>query len=86
MSNQPKNPYAFPRPYSVDDYGDRPQSMDAQEGMSLRDYFAAFAMQAIISTPRPFIIKETGKEIKEIYEIAEQAYELADAMLKASQS
>lgn len=50
----------------------------AQEGMTLRDYFAAKAMQGIlVNTERnQFSFSETG-------EIASKAYELADAMLKA---
>jgi hypothetical protein len=39
-------------------------------GMSLRDYFAAKAMQALIDNDHLF------------FEIPTQAYELADAMLK----
>lgn len=50
----------------------------AQEGMTLRDYFAAKAMAGIlVNTERnEFSFSETGK-------IASKAYELADAMLKA---
>jgi len=40
-------------------------------GMTLRDYFAAKAMQALIDNDHLF------------FEIPTQAYELADAMLKA---
>lgn len=47
-----------------------------QEGMTLRDYFAAKAMQSI---------RETAPATT--YEhIAEYAYELADAMLKAREA
>jgi hypothetical protein len=49
---------------------------DIETGMSLRDYFAAKAMQGILadsSTP-------------EIMDIAGAAYEIADAMLKARQA
>lgn len=47
-------------------------------GMTLRDYFAAKAMNGIlVNTERnQFSFSETG-------EIASKAYELADAMLKA---
>ncbi|HFT7325471.1 TPA: hypothetical protein ACGRV1_003125 [Proteus mirabilis] len=50
----------------------------AQEGMTLRDYFAAKAMAGIlVNTERnEFSFSKTG-------EIASKAYELADAMLKA---
>jgi hypothetical protein len=58
---------AFPRPTSgVDQY--------AQTGMTLRDYFAAKALQGIL----------TDAEIAMgISEIAELAYKYADAMMKA---
>jgi len=47
-------------------------------GMTLRDYFAAKAMQAIITLPeKPFVSFE---------EIARKAYEQADAMLSARES
>lgn len=43
-------------------------------GMDLRDYFAAKAMQGLISCgDEPFLISD----------MAESAYEMADAMLKA---
>ena len=45
------------------------------EGMTLRDYFAAKAMQGILNDPswRGLVCKT----------VAETAYEMADAMLKA---
>jgi hypothetical protein len=46
------------------------------EGMGLRDYFAAKAMQAMLSSPNcPMHVKES--------ELATQAYHTADAMLRA---
>lgn len=52
-----------------------PTDYDAEDGMSLRDYFAAKAMQGLIAcgldAPAPTV--------------AESAYRLADAMLKARQ-
>lgn len=61
---------AFPVAYSNEDF--------IQEGATLRDYFAAKAMNGIlVNTERnQFSFSETG-------EIASKAYELADAMLKA---
>ena len=44
------------------------------EGMTLRDYFAAKAMQAILSNP-----EYTGEDSG----LAAQSYNVADAMLKA---
>jgi hypothetical protein len=46
--------------------------------MTLRDYFAAKAMQSIVSS---WIIKDIYPETNLI--IAEHAYKIADAMLKA---
>jgi hypothetical protein len=44
------------------------------EGMTLRDYFAAKAMQAIL---------QLGADSSEFHMDADAAYEMADAMLKA---
>ena len=57
-----------------------PLAIDKQvlhEGMTLRDYFAAKAMQAILSNPE-FGDKDT--------DIAGSAYWAADAMLKAREA
>lgn len=61
---------AFPRPCAEnqDEYN------SAQDGMSLRDYFAAKAMQSIVST--------TDGNPNE-FACARIAYAVADAMLKA---
>jgi hypothetical protein len=47
------------------------------EGVSIRDYFAAKALQGLISEPS---IKATAAEF------ATQAYRVADAMMKARES
>ena len=57
------NEKAFPNPHLRDD-----------SGMSLRDYFAARAMQALIDNDGLFS------------EIPTQAYAIADAMLKAREA
>lgn len=49
-----------------------------QYGMTLRDYFAAKAMQGICVN-----VGRNGFELISMSGIAEYAYELADAMLKA---
>ena len=49
-----------------------------QEGMTLRDYFAAKAMQSILTGHYP-ITKSEDADIK----IAKASYRLADAMLQA---
>ena len=65
-----KHTAAFP--WSVDD-GER---IKGEKGMTLRDYFAAKAMQGLISTE--------GAGSAERY--AEISYRLADAMLKAREA
>ena len=55
---------AFPNPHRTDELG-----------MTLRDYFAAKAMQAIISSGT----FPTGI----MFDTAKEAYEIADSMLKA---
>ena len=60
------NEPAFPRPFSG-------TTAYAQEGMTLRDYFAAKAMHGIISDP------DTQMSYQEI---AIRAYQYADAMLE----
>ena len=67
MTNIP----AFPRSiYSLNGAIDS-QSISVGYGMTLRDYFAAKAMQGLIDNDGLFS------------EIPTQAYELADAMMKA---
>ena len=63
---------AFPSYEYVQNYG----QMMAVGGMTLRDYFAAKAMQAMLSSPNcPMNVRES--------ELAKQAYSAADAMLEA---
>jgi hypothetical protein len=50
------------------------------EGMTLRDYFAAKAMQGLLSSPRSPL---GGKEDVTDLLISRLAYVMADAMLKA---
>lgn len=50
-------------------------------GMSLRDYFAAAALQGLLATPAP--VKENGKPIEGPNGYAVGAYRFADAMLRA---
>lgn len=62
---------AFPRPYSYAE--DVDEVHVAQKGMTLRDYFAAKAMQAIIASDGTYEYKNRAIE----------AYQAADAMLEA---
>lgn len=51
-----------------------------QDGMSLRDYFAAKAMASIISAEEP----DEDESYDDFYaEVAVTSYEVADAMLEA---
>ena len=68
MSNKTGGP-AFPRPASADPLFDA--RCQAQTGMTLRDYFAAKAMQGWIVSN----VEASNKQF------AEAAYEMADAML-----
>ena len=53
-----------------------PMSNGYNEGMTLRDYFAAKAMQAMLSSPNcPMGVEESA--------LAKQAYITADALLRA---
>ena len=67
------NPPAFPIPWGK-------SSDDQHDGMTLRDYFAAAAMQAIVGIQEAHDVSVTGdfKTTTAVY-----AYEMADAMLKA---
>jgi hypothetical protein len=62
---------AFPNPHRTD-----------QLGMTLRDYFAAKAMQGLIASPRG---TPDGKDATDAY-YAKAAYVMADAMLKAREA
>jgi hypothetical protein len=61
------NPQAFPKTPFI-------EVGTPQNGMTLRDYFAAKAMQALIDTDCFFA------------DVATEAYRVADAMLKARES
>ena len=65
------NPPAFP---IVVDYGD---GVKYQTGMTLRDYFAAKAMQAMVASPSYYIDGWAHSDI------AIQSHQMADAMLAA---
>lgn len=62
---------AFPTTKPLDSWG------DPNQGMSLRDYFAAKAMQACLRNAKP---EDTDEPL---ITWAQDAYDMADAMLKA---
>ena len=67
------NPPAFPKA-GLDPWG---KSMPINEGMTLRDYFAAKAMQAMVASPSYYIDGWAHSDI------AIQSHQMADAMLAA---
>ena len=73
MSNKDTGGLAFPRPFSIDDV-DPDVSYPAHTGMTLRDYFAAKAMQADMTD---------GIHENDFAWSAARAYKMADAMLEA---
>ena len=66
---------AFPSKKRVYNAGYSTKEFEPVDGMHLRDYFAAKAMQGLIAQP------ESGDWLAE--GIAKAAYQQADAMLKA---
>jgi hypothetical protein len=81
------NPPAFPRPLSVDNFN--PDiSYPAHAGMTLRDYFAAKAMQAMLSSPEFLVVvtadQAVGGNAKD--RVSNVSFAYADAMLKAREA
>jgi hypothetical protein len=79
MSNTNTGGPAFPVSALVYNDDDGDPTTIIQDGMTLRDYFAAKAMQAIVSNDATFSTKYVGLAAKD-------AYVYADAMLKARQA
>jgi len=73
------NPPAFP----LHNHGVQTLGMHVT-GMTLRDYFAAKAMQAQISVPETLIA--IGKKTITSDQVCGSCYEWADAMLKAREA
>lgn len=80
MINKPENPPAFPDPCNAHPGAHPP---DCEKGMTLRDYFAAKALQEAIR------IEESRHKNSEVLAYgdyparsARRAYDIADAMLK----
>lgn len=57
-----------------------------QSGMTLRDYFAAKAMQAVLLKWPPVLTEDQDAIRRDTEEIARGAYAMADAMLKERQA
>jgi hypothetical protein len=92
MSNQPAFPLNTPKWHeSVSDTGF--QDIDFTMGMTLRDYFAAKAMQRLMGKMHDSIFKTLKKSYKtedaiEMSKgmIVDTAYQWADAMMKAREA
>jgi len=78
MSNTDKSKPAFPTIIE-----NRPGAYGS-EGMTLRDYFAAKAMQSTLADDAYIQRTETTAEWLAI--VAKSSYEIADAMLKAREA
>jgi len=70
---------AFP---STIQYFPDDKNADEEKGMTLRDHFAGLAMQGLIASPRG---PANGGTITDSW-VAENAYIVADAMLKAREA
>ena len=62
--------------------GETPGETICNEGMTLRDYFAAKAMQGILAGP----CSREGVISKEWLDVPKFAYDIADEMLKAREA
>lgn len=96
MTDKPENPLAFPTEmpiFMLQEGSDAPAEMIPgskfiQGGMTLRDYFAAAALQGMNANPELFEVVTTTSVLNGDYfdKAAKNAYKQADSMLKARQS
>ena len=81
MSNTKTGGAAFPR--SGNEWADMPWAeAPAKDGMTLRDYFAAKALQGMLANPK---LQEQILKAGQSW-IEESAWKVADAMLKAREA
>ena len=80
MSNTEHGGPAFPGKKRIYVAGYASKEYESVPGMSLRDYFAAKAMQGFVSS------HPDGGITCDLSDVAEDAYAMADAMLKARQA
>ena len=74
---------AFPVSFQIDG-GDGKPAQVVSQGMDLRDYFAAKAMQAVISAAQAAEIgTDNGAITEDTHRVARCAYAVADAMMEA---
>ena len=77
QEKKPSNPSAFPEPY----VNDPSSAISHTKGMTLRDYFANSAMQALVTNEAEIQrAKLKSPDVNSV--IASISYALADAMLK----
>ena len=74
---------AFPLPVADQECCGRFES--GYGGMSLRDWFAAKAMQGLLAHATRYRPRQQDQHLHWHAAISKEAYELADAMLKASE-
>jgi hypothetical protein len=55
------------------------------EGMTMREYIAAKAMEGLLSSPLGYQIKERQGQLMDPKEVAAAAYRYADAMIEQAQ-
>ena len=73
--------FAFPLAGSTAEWDDVKKQWKPQPGMSLRDWFAGQALQGWLSSFGPDMVHPVANDME--YEIAKQAYQMADAMIAA---
>lgn len=77
-NKKPRNPNAFPTPPETSyEFNEQGQKVGFQDGMTLRDYFAAKVMQSMINLLSPNDMNDSNYEW-----MSEISYKQADAMLK----
>ncbi len=77
--NKTENPSAFPT--TKDNFSEQPHLIQVSQGMTLRDYFAAKAMQALLSNPTQHEVFLVNDGIDTIL-LSKQSWDVADAMLE----
>lgn len=87
MSEKNTGGPAFPvaDPFAVECPSTDAEALRLQQGMTLRDYFAAKAMQGMLADPDTArTVQKARRKMDEA--VAELAYAFADAMLKAREA
>lgn len=77
MKHTPSTEAAFARPYSEQQPGDRVEPCYAQEGMTMREWFAGMALQGILAGQLAF---RTDPPLQPA-DVAKAALNFADALL-----